>query len=91
VVALEAALSGVATVGTAVGYLADWAPDAAVAVEPADPSALAGAIAAALADSHRRQRLAANAREWALRHDADWTADAFSQIYAELQAGTRRN
>ena len=84
VVALEAALSGVATAGTSVGYLADWAPDAAVAVEPGDPSALADAIAALLTDADRRQRIAAKAREWALKHDADWTAERFSRIYAEL-------
>src|SRR5262245_26177680 len=84
VVALEAGLSGVATVGTAVGYVSDWAPDAAVAVEPNDPLALAEAIVALLGDPDRRRQIATRAREWALAHDADWTAERFSRIYAEL-------
>ncbi len=41
VVLLEAASCGVPVVGSAVGYLADWAPDAATAVAPGDPAALA--------------------------------------------------
>src|SRR5262249_42029250 len=34
---LEAACAGLATVGTRVGYVADWDPDRAVAVPVADP------------------------------------------------------
>ena len=36
VVALEAAAVGVPTVGTAVGHIAEWAPDAALAVPVGD-------------------------------------------------------
>src|SRR5262249_18527527 len=46
VVALEAAVAGVPTVGTAVGHIADFAPEAAVAVPIGDAAALAAAIEA---------------------------------------------
>src|SRR5205814_2229462 len=41
VVILEAAAAGLATVGTAVGYVADWDPERAVAVPVQNPAALA--------------------------------------------------
>ena len=47
---LEAAAAGLATVGTAVGYVADWHPDRAVAVPVQDPAALANAIGDLLQD-----------------------------------------
>ena len=84
VVVLEAAACGVATVGPRVGYLADWSPDRAVAVAPADPPALADAIGDLLADAPKRARLAAAAREWTLAHDAEWTARRFEALYEEL-------
>jgi len=37
IASLEAAVAGVPTVGTAVGQIADWAPDAAIAVPIGDP------------------------------------------------------
>jgi glycosyltransferase involved in cell wall biosynthesis len=88
VAVLEAAACGVPTVGSAVGYVADWAPEAAVAVPPGDPAALAGATAALLADPARRGRLAAAARSRTLGHDADATAEAFDLLYHQL--ATRR-
>jgi glycosyltransferase involved in cell wall biosynthesis len=84
VVALEAAACGVATVGTAVGYIADWSPDRAVAVPPGDSGALASGIVDLLQQHERRARLAAAAYDWAARFDADWTADAFESLYHEL-------
>ena len=84
VAVLEAAACGVPTVGTAVGYVADWSPDRAVAVPPGDPAALADAAALLLADPARRARLARAAREWTLAHDADWTAARFDEIYSSL-------
>jgi glycosyltransferase involved in cell wall biosynthesis len=86
VVVLEAAAAGLATVGTAVGYVADWHPDRAVAVPAGDPAALAGAISALLRDPARREALASAAREWTLTHDADWTADQFERIYSDVTA-----
>lgn len=82
-VALEAAIAGVPTVGTAVGYVADWAPQAAVAVPVRDPDALAAAIAALAADEPRRLAVAAAAQAIAVRSDADHTAQAMREIYRE--------
>ena len=84
VVVLEAAAAGLATAGTAVGYVADWHPDRAVAVPVGDPAALANAVSALLTDPARRQTLASAARDWTLRHDADWTADQFERIYNDV-------
>jgi glycosyltransferase involved in cell wall biosynthesis len=83
-VTLEAACAGVATIGTAVGYVADWAGDRAVAVPVRDPDALATAVLAMLEDPGRRMQLASAARSWALEHSAAWTADRFEQIYNEV-------
>ncbi|MCU1381888.1 MAG: hypothetical protein JWL71_585 [Acidobacteria bacterium] len=84
VVVLEAAAAGVPTVGTRVGYIADWQPDRAVAVAVADPQALSGAIIDLLQDEARRERIRSAARAWTLAHDADWTAAAFDRIYREV-------
>jgi glycosyltransferase involved in cell wall biosynthesis len=83
---LEAAASGVASVGTHVGYLADWSPARAVTVAPGDHVALARAINDLLADPARRARLAAAAREWTLAHDADFTAQRFEELYRSAGA-----
>ena len=85
-VTLEAAASGLATVGTAVGYVADWADDRAVAVPVGNADALADGVITLLRDPARRTRLAQAARAWTLAHDADWTAREFDRIYAELLA-----
>jgi glycosyltransferase involved in cell wall biosynthesis len=84
VVVLEAAASGVATVGTSVGYVADWDPDRAVAVPVQNAEALANGIAGLLQEPLRRACLASAAREWTLRHDADWTAAQFERVYSEV-------
>jgi len=81
---LEAAAVGVPTVGTAVGHVRDWAPDAAVAVPVGDAAALAGAIAELLRDDARRLAIARRAQELALREDADWTCARIEELYAEL-------
>ena len=84
---LEAACTGLPSVGTRVGYIADWAdrrPELAVGVPVRDPGALADAIAGLLRDPQRRERMAAGARAWAIAHDADWTAARLEQVYADL-------
>lgn len=86
-VALEAAVAGVPTVGTAVGHLAEWAPQAAVAVSVGDPAALGNAIAALLTDEELRLRIAREAFHRAILEDADFTARRFQAIYTNL-AGT---
>ena len=87
IVVLEAAASGVPTVGTRVGFLADWANESVervVAVPVGDDEALARAVFDLVNDRPRRERMAANAREWAVAHDAEWTARQFEKIYAEV-------
>lgn len=81
---LEAASTGLTTVGTAVGYVADWQPDRAVAVPVRDARALADAVLSLLQDPERRRRIATAAREWTLAHDADWSAAAFERLYASV-------
>lgn len=85
-VALEAAAAGVPTVGTAVGHVADWAPEAAVAVPIGDSLALAEAIARLASDEEERLRLAGAAQALALIDDADVTTAKTRRLYAELVA-----
>jgi glycosyltransferase involved in cell wall biosynthesis len=85
VVVLEAAVAGLPTVGTRVGYVADWAADdRAVAVPVNDAAALAGAMLSLLRDRRRRDQIASAARDWAVAHDADWTATQFDRMYRAL-------
>jgi glycosyltransferase involved in cell wall biosynthesis len=86
-VVLEAAIAGVPTVSTAVGHVADWAPEAAVAVPVGNAAALAAETAALLADEPRRLALAHAAQQRAIEMDADHTAAAFERIYQELRNG----
>ncbi len=86
---LEAAVAGVPTVGTAVGHVAEWAPEAAIAVPVGDPVALAGAIRRLLADEHLRLGIAREALRRATREDADFTAARFQAVYSSLR-GRRR-
>lgn len=88
-VALEAAAAGVPTVGTAVGHIADFAPEAAVAVPAGDAAALADAIARIDADEPERLRLAAAAQALALAADADFTAAEFRRLYWEVRSSLR--
>lgn len=83
-VALEAAVAGVPTVGTAVGHIAEWTPAAATSVPIADPQALASAIARLLGDEEARLALAREAFKRATLEDADQTARSFAAIYTSL-------
>ena len=83
---LEAAATGVPTVGTAVGHLCEWAPEAARAVPVGDAAALARAVLALLADEEARLAVAAAAQAHALREDADFTAAAFEALYRRVVA-----
>jgi hypothetical protein len=86
-VALEAALAGAAVVGTNVGHLAEWTPDAAAVVEPRDSEGLARVIAALYDNEDHRLRLAASAQARALAETADVTVRKFRAVYAGLAAG----
>ena len=81
---LEAAAAGLTIVGTRVGYVADWAPDRALAIETKSASAMARAILALHANPSRACALAARAQAWALAHHASWVADRFADLYREV-------
>jgi glycosyltransferase involved in cell wall biosynthesis len=81
VAVLEAAAAGVPTVGTRAGYVADWAPDAAVAVDPGDAAALAAAVNDVLSEPRRRLALAERAMARARAFTMDDTIDALDAIY----------
>lgn len=83
-VALEAAVTGVPTVGTSVGHLAEWAPAAAVTVPVGATVALADAIERVLGDEALRLRLATAAQRLAIREDAEHTARAFDALYHQV-------
>jgi glycosyltransferase involved in cell wall biosynthesis len=78
---LEAAACGVPTVGTAVGLVHELAPDAAVSVPIAHPSAMSAAIIRLLDEEDQRNRLSQAAMIWTRIHNADWTADQFEALY----------
>ena len=84
-VLLEAAISGVPTVGTAVGHLAEWSPAAASAVPPGDWNELAHAIDRALTDEDLRLQMGWSAQRRAMREDADHTARAFEALYLSVR------
>jgi len=87
---LEAAATGLPTVGTAVGLLPELAPTAAVATPPGDDIALAEAILALVGDKGRWEKLSAAAAAFATTYNADWTATQFSRLYGQL-AGRNRS
>jgi glycosyltransferase involved in cell wall biosynthesis len=86
---VEAAAARVPTVGTRVGYVSDWAPDAALAVEIGDDAALADAVVGVLEHPEDRERLAAAARERAAMLDADKTTARWEELYRSVAAGKR--
>jgi glycosyltransferase involved in cell wall biosynthesis len=67
---LEAAACGVPVVGTAVGYIADWAPERAVRPDPESGGTRRG-LRSLLLNRVERERLAVAARQWTVAHDAD--------------------
>ena len=84
VATLEAAACGVATIGTNVGYVADWADHGSIAVTSRHASDIASAIARVLEDRHLRDRLAAAAHAFAVANNADWTAARMERLYQEI-------
>jgi len=88
-VVLEAAAVGVPTVGTAVGHVAEWSPQAARAVPCRDPAALADALEAVLQDEDLRMGLADEAFRRAKLEDADHTASLYEQMYSHYSGRGR--
>ena len=81
---LEAAVAGIPTVGTSVGHVVEWAPDAAICVAGFEPASLAAGIARVIADDPLRLNLAHAAQRRAIAENADVTARLFEEGYAEL-------
>jgi len=90
VAVLEAAAMGVPTVGTAVGHVVEWAPEAALAVPVRDAQSLAAALSQVLGDEALRLRLARAAWTRAVWEDADYTAGSFEALYEELTPDPRQ-
>lgn len=86
IAAIEAAVAGVPTVGTAVGQLGDWAGRAALAVSVGDAEGLADAIQTLGRDEDLRLRLARAAQADAIRHDADSFVAELRSIYQRVAA-----
>lgn len=86
IVALEAAVAGVPTVGTAVGQIADWAPGAAVAVPVQDSAALAKAITRLAGDEAARLALAHAAQASAIADNVDVMTALTRRLYKGLGA-----
>jgi glycosyltransferase involved in cell wall biosynthesis len=78
---LEAAAAGLPVLGTRVGYVADWAPTAAEAVDDASPRMLATALARLLTNPERRAEIAAHALAFARAHDVHWSVDTLLKLY----------
>jgi glycosyltransferase involved in cell wall biosynthesis len=78
---LEAAMLGVPTVGTQVGHVSEWAPDAALAGPPGDEATLAANLMSLIDNDSLRLALAAEAQRRALAEDADCTARLFEAQY----------
>jgi glycosyltransferase involved in cell wall biosynthesis len=80
---LEAMAAGLPCIATDVGAVRASVGDAAVVVPPADPAALAAALAELLADPDRRQELGRRARAHAVEHfDADVMARRTYEVLA---------
>src|SRR5690606_3522804 len=88
---LEAMAQGTPVVTSAGTATADAAGDAAVLVDPADPSALARAIEAVAGDDARRRSLAAAGRDRAAGHTWQATAEGYRDAIARaVERGPRR-
>jgi glycosyltransferase involved in cell wall biosynthesis len=84
VAALEAAAAGLPVVGTDVGFIADWAPERAIATPIGDARALADAIQGLLTTPAERDRLASRAQAWVRQHASLGVNDAFLRLYRDL-------
>jgi glycosyltransferase involved in cell wall biosynthesis len=84
VATLEAAVAGVPAVGTAVGHIGAWAPDAAVAVPVGDAPGLAREVVSLLREDSRRLTIAREAQRRVVKNDADATAERIDAIYEQL-------
>jgi len=84
VVVLEAALCGLPVAGAEVGLVADFAPDAALAVPPGDAVALADALGLLRQSDMRRSLATAACRLMRTEYLAARTADHLVAMYRQL-------
>jgi glycosyltransferase involved in cell wall biosynthesis len=88
----EALAAGCALVATRVDGLAEVLEDerTALLVPPADPRALAAAIARLLSDAELRARLGAAARKESGRYSIDAHVERLTRVYEAVAAEARR-
>jgi glycosyltransferase involved in cell wall biosynthesis len=84
IVALEAAIAGVAVLGTDVGHLSEWNSVGGRTVGLGDSHALASRIMEVLENEDQRRALVEEAQHKAVAENADQTAAAVRAIYARL-------
>lgn len=77
---LEAAAAGLPVVGTRAGYIADWAPQRAIAIDRTTPESLATAILDTAASAGQ---VALGGQTWSHQHHAAWAARQFEALYAD--------
>jgi glycosyltransferase involved in cell wall biosynthesis len=82
---LEAAAAGVPVVGTPAGYVADWSPTKAAALDNMTPEHFAEVILFMHADPDWRRWMAAHAHTFVTDHDATWVAAQFDRLYESLR------
>jgi glycosyltransferase involved in cell wall biosynthesis len=87
---LEAAAAQIPVVGTNVGFVHDWAPDAARALPVSDPDAMAAAILSLLGDPAARRSMMRHASEIAVAYDVSRTAASLGEMYVRATE-TRRH
>lgn len=81
---LEAAGSGLPVIGTRVGYVADWSPDRALALDAPSAATLAEAIVALHSDPADAAAMAVRARAWVVEHDAERMARDVDDLYRSV-------
>jgi glycosyltransferase involved in cell wall biosynthesis len=79
---LEAAAAGLPVIGTRAGYVADWAPRRAVAVN-ASAAELAAALTALHADATSGNAMAARAQKWSTANNVAAMAAKFDALYRD--------
>ena len=79
---LEAAATGLPVIGTRAGYVADWAPERAVAIDTPTPESLANVITAVAANAESSRT--AGAQAWTRQRDVLYAAASFESLYQQF-------
>ena len=83
-VVLEAAATGIPTVGTSVGYLTELAPHGAIATGIGDAAALAEGLQSLSRDEAARVAMSEVAQRWAAVRDCDAVTERLETLYREV-------